>query len=93
MITFISNDGDSKIDLAIVNPMKSASSSLDKVTYVSKTEFVAGGNSYEFDDVIAPNDLAKGDYVAYYENTYTGDKEFIKADKVSGKVTSTQRFW
>ena len=49
VITFISNDGDSKIDLAIVNPMKSASSSLDKVTYVSKTEFVAGGNSYEFD--------------------------------------------
>ena len=90
VITFISNDGDSKIDLAIVNPMKSASSSLDKVTYVSKTEFVAGGNSYEFDDVIAPNDLAKGDYVAYYENTYTGDKEFIKADKVSGKVTSTK---
>ncbi|WP_417084263.1 S-layer homology domain-containing protein [Evtepia gabavorous] len=90
VITFISNDGDSKIDLAIVNPMKSASSSLDKVTYVSKTEFVAGGNSYEFDNVIAPNDLAKGDYVAYYENTYTGDKEFIKADKVSGKVTSTK---
>ena len=45
VITFISNDGDSKIDLAIVNPMKSASSSLDKVTYVSKTEFVAGGNT------------------------------------------------
>ena len=90
-ITFISNDGDSKFDLAIVNPMKAESSnSLVKVTYVSDSEFVAGGTSYDFDDVIAPSDLAKGDYVAYFENTFTGDKQFVKADVVTGKVTSTK---
>ena len=89
-ITFISNDGDDTFDRAIVNPLKSKSGSLDKVTYVSSTEFVAGGETYKFEDVIAPTDLKKGDYVAYYENTFTGDKQFVKATKVNGKVTSTK---
>ena len=89
-ITFISNDGDSKFDLAIVNPMKAETGSLDKVTYVSDSEFVAGGKTYDFDEVIAPSDLAKGDYVARFENTFTGDQEFVKADVVTGKVTSTK---
>ena len=89
-ITFISNDGDDKFDLAIVNPMKSETGSLDKVTYVSDDEFVAGGETYDFDEVIAPEDLAKGDYVAYVANTFSGDNQFIKADVVTGKVTSTK---
>ena len=89
-ITFISNDGDDTFDYAIVNPLKSKSGSLDKVTYVSSTEFVAGGETYKFEDVIAPTDLKKGDYVAYYENTFTGDKQFVKATEVNGKVTSTK---
>ena len=89
-ITFISNDGDDTFDCAIVNPLKSKSGSLDKVTYVSSTEFVAGGETYKFEDVIAPTDLKKGDYVAYYENTFTGDKQFVKATEVKGKVTSTK---
>ena len=89
-ITFISNDGDDTFDRAIVNPLKSKSGSLDKVTYVSSTEFVAGGETYKFEDVIAPTDLKKGDYVAYYENTFTGDKQFVKATEVNGKVTSTK---
>ena len=89
-ITFISNDGDDTIDLAIVNPLTSVNGSVDKVTYVSSTEFVAGGTTYNFDEVVAPSDLKKGDYVAYYANTFTGDKQFIKATEVSGKVTSTK---
>ena len=89
-ITFISNDGDDTFDRAIVNPLKSKSGSLDKVTYVSSTEFVAGGETYKFEDVIAPTDLKKGDYVAYYANTFTGDKQFVKATEVNGKVTSTK---
>ena len=90
-ITFISNDGDDTFDLAIVNPLKAVSgNTLAKVTYVSSTEFVAGGETYKFEDVIAPTDLKKGDYVAYYENTFTGDKQFVKATEVNGKVTSTK---
>ena len=89
-ITFISNDGDDTFDRAIVNPLNSKSGSLDKVTYVSSSEFVAGGETYKFKDVIAPTDLKKGDYVAYYANTFTGDKQFVKATEVNGKVTSTK---
>ena len=90
-ITFISNDGDDTFDRAIVNPLKAVSgNTLAKVTYVSSTEFVAGGETYKFEDVITPTDLKKGDYVAYYENTFTGDKQFVKATEVSGKVTSTK---
>ena len=90
-ITFISNDGDDTFNLAIVNPLKAVSgNTLAKVTYVSSTEFVAGGETYKFEDVIAPTDLKKGDYVAYYENTFTGDKQFVKATEVKGKVTSTK---
>ena len=90
-ITFISNDGDDTFDLAIVNPLKAVSgNTLAKVTYVSSTEFVAGGETYKFEDVIAPTDLKKGDYVAYYANTFTGDKQFVKATEVKGKVTSTK---
>ena len=90
-ITFISNDGDDTFDRAIVNPLKAVSgNTLAKVTYVSSTEFVAGGETYKFEDVIAPTDLKKGDYVAYYENTFTGDKQFVKATEVKGKVTSTK---
>ena len=90
-ITFISNDGDDTFNLAIVNPLKAVSgNTLAKVTYVSSTEFVAGGETYKFEDVIAPTDLKKGDYVAYYENTFTGDKQFVKATEVNGKVTSTK---
>ena len=90
-ITFISNDGDDTFDLAIVNPLKAVSgNTLAKVTYVSSTEFVAGGETYKFEDVIAPTDLKKGAYVAYYENTFTGDKQFVKATEVNGKVTSTK---
>ena len=90
-ITFISSDGDDTFDRAIVNPLKAVSgNTLAKVTYVSSTEFVAGGETYKFEDVIAPTDLKKGDYVAYYENTFTGDKQFVKATEVKGKVTSTK---
>ena len=74
-----------------MNPLKAVSgNTLAKVTYVSSTEFVAGGETYKFEDVIAPTDLKKGDYVAYYENTFTGDKQFVKATEVKGKVTSTK---
>ena len=90
-ITFISSDGDDTFDRAIVNPLKAVSgNTLAKVTYVSSTEFVAGGETYKFEDVIAPTDLKKGEYVAYYANTFTGDKQFVKATEVNGKVTSTK---
>ncbi|MFR3786331.1 MAG: S-layer homology domain-containing protein [Agathobaculum desmolans] len=84
-ITFISNDGDSKFDLAIVNPM----TAFGKVTYVdSKKVNITGVTGAFEDDDIIPEGLAKGDYVAVYEDLFTGNDKLVKADKVTGKVTA-----
>ena len=85
-ITFISNDGDSTFDIAYINPIQKVA----KVTYVSSTSFTAGGKSYDFDDVIAPSDLAKDDYVVVHKNLFADKDEFVKADKVTGKITSSK---
>ena len=85
-ITFISNDGDKTFDVAYIDPIAEVA----KVTYVSSENFTAGGTSYDYDEVIAPSDLAKDDYVVKTTDRYTGDAKFVKADKVSGKVTSTK---
>ncbi|MDY4173398.1 MAG: hypothetical protein SOY17_11710, partial [Evtepia sp.] len=85
-ITFISNDGDNKFDVAYVNPIQTVA----KVTYVSSTGFTAGGTAYDYADVIAPKDLAKDDYVVKTTDLFTGDAKFVKADTVKGKVTSSK---
>ena len=85
-ITFISNDGDNKFDRAIVTPIEEVA----KVTYVSADGFTAGGTAYDYDEVIAPSDLKKDDYVVKTADLYTGNDKFVKADTVKGKVTSTK---
>ena len=86
VITFISNDGDNKFDLAIVNPMIE----FGKVTYVGEDEITAAGETYDPAEDIIPDDLAKDDYVAIYKDLYTDNYKLVKADKVSGKVTGTK---
>ena len=85
-ITFISNDGDAKFDLAIVNPM----TAFGKVTYVGDDEVTAAGDTFKTDESIIPSDLAKDDYVAVYTDAYTGNDMLVKADKISGKITGTK---
>ena len=85
-ITFVSNDGDDKFDVAFVNPMQE----FGKVSYVSDKEVIAAGNTYKSDDTILPEGLAVGDYVAEYADLYTGKEKLVKAEKVTGKVTATR---
>ena len=86
-ITFISNDGDNKFDLAIVNPM----TSFGKVTYVDSEKVNVTGvpGAFEEDDII-PDGLVKGDYVAVYKDSFTGNDKLVKAEKVTGKVDATK---
>ena len=86
LITFVSNDGDNKFDVAYVTPIKA----FVKVTYVSKDKVTAGGVSYDADDSIIPDGLAKGDYVAVYADRFTGDNKLVKADKTTGEITATK---
>ncbi|MDO4515569.1 MAG: S-layer homology domain-containing protein [Bacillota bacterium] len=84
-ITFISNNGDNKFDVAYVNPIQS----ITKVTYVSKDSFTAGGE-VKYEDVIAPTDLKKDDYVVKTTDLFTGDDMYVKADTVKGKITASK---
>lgn len=85
-ITFVSNDGDQKFDVAFVNPIQN----FGKVTYVGSDKVIAAGKNYDVDNTIIPDGLAKDDYVAVYTDMFTGDTKLVKAEKVTGKVTATK---
>ena len=56
-ITFVDNDADGRLNVAIVTEYDAA-----EVTYVSSTRLVADG-SYDFDDENIDEDLASGDWI------------------------------
>ena len=85
-ITFVSNDGDEKFDVAFVNPIQN----FGKVTYVGSDKVIAAGKNYDVDNTIIPDGLAKDDYVAVYTDMFTGNPKLVKAEKVTGKVTATK---
>ena len=85
-ITFVSNDGDNEFDVAFVNPMQG----FGKVTYVGNDKVIAAGKSYDIDNTIIPDGLAKDDYVAVYKDAFTGDPKLVKAEKVTGKLTAVK---
>ena len=85
-ITFVSNDGDEKFDVAFVNPIQN----FGKVTYVGSDKVIAAGKTYDINNTIIPEDLAKDDYVAVYDDMFTGNTKLVKAEKVTGKVTATK---
>lgn len=85
-ITFVSNDGDEKFDIAFVNPMQG----FGKVSYVGSDKVIAAGKNYDVDNTIIPEDIAKDDYVAVYTDVFTGKNKLVKAEKVSGKITATK---
>ena len=85
--TAVDKDGNGKIDFFMVVPF-----SVKKVTYVSSTQFaLAGGSKTDLDDVTAYKGMARDDYVIYTakENTANDTATLVKADLVSGKITST----
>lgn len=87
-MALIDNDDDGKVNCVVVYPFE-----VKKVTSVSKSSFTVGGKSYKFDEVTAPEDLAKNDWVKITaaENTVDGNKAFEVVDTiVDGKITSTK---
>ena len=85
-IKLIDNDGNGKIDYAVVTPFTFA-----KVTYAG-TKSVTAGKSYTFEDCDIYKDIAKDDYVAIYAkvNTVADKDTLVKAETVSGKVGGTK---
>ena len=85
-IKLIDNDGNGKIDYAVVTPFTFA-----KVTYAG-TKSVTAGKSYTFEDCDIYKDIAKDDYVAIYAkaNTVADKDTLVKAQTVSGEVGGTK---
>ena len=85
-IKLIDNDGNGKIDYAVVTPFTFA-----KVTYAG-TKSVTAGSSYTFEDCNIYKDIAKDDYVAIYAkvNTVADKDTLVKAQTVSGEVGGTK---
>ena len=88
-ITFIDNNGDEEIDIAVVTPVE-----VGQVTYLSSKNITVKGSltNAKLDDCEVYADAAKDDYVAVVKAAYVGnDKNVItKLDSVNGKVDATK---
>ena len=90
-VKFVSNDGDEKIDIAIVVPVEAY-----KVTYVGSDNITLSGlngaaalGNKKTADCVITGDLVKDDYVAVVDKAYNADGkyEISKVDITEGKVT------
>ena len=82
VLTLIDTDDNDKIDTVYVKTI-----ALEKVTYVSSKEIIAGNTSYKYEDNNIAKDIAKDDYVAISANLYDDCKDVVKATKVSSTVS------
>jgi len=95
-VTFIDNDGNGKFDVALVHTMGVA-----EVTFMSSTAVTLSNQSSargtlgtmktlspKLEDIIYPDDLAKGDYVVTTRNFYANKDELTKVEKVTGAKVS-----
>ena len=83
----IDNDDNSKIDTVVVFPVE-----VKQVTYVNKDGIRVGKDTYDFDDHDIYEGIKKDDWVVISPATGASkDKaEIVKADVVSGKVSSVK---
>ena len=81
-VKFVDNDDDGKLEFAIITEIVPA-----KVTYVSSSEIIAGGTTYKTEDENIAEDIAKNDYVTIAYNFFAGNKDIVKAEKVSSTVS------
>ena len=84
-ITFIDNNGDEEIDIAVVTPIE-----VGQITYLSSKNITVDGvfTNQKLDDCEVYEDAAQDDYVAVVKAAYVGnDKNVItKLDSVNGEV-------
>ena len=97
-MSLIDNNGDDKIDVAVVTPVRVAKVSFvgtDSITMVA-AENAAGGSSYsgviDLEDAIVYDGIAKGDYVTIVDSSDVADGKYLieKADVVTGVIKGTK---
>ena len=98
-ISVISNDDDSKIDTIVKTPLlfsKITATTSSAVTYKvcnNKGGTISDGAKLNFEDDTPEmyDGFKKDDYVFVGTNPHTGNTTFVKAEKISGKVTASKK--
>ena len=85
IVTLIDSDDNGKIDNAVIKTVD-----VQKVTYVSSTQIIAGEKTYKFADETIDEDVARNDYVMITENLFNENKDIVVVDKQTGEVAATK---
>ena len=86
VISLIDTDQDSKIDTAYIKTVD-----VQKVTYVSASQIIAGSKTYKFADDTIPEGVAKDDWVIITKDLYNDNNLLTVADKATGAVEATKK--
>ena len=81
-VTFVDTDDNDKIDTAVVTTV-----SVKKVTYVSSSSIIAGGQTYKYADDNIAKDLKKDDFVTITKDLYNDCNDIVKAEKKQVKIS------
>ena len=85
VVTLIDSDDNGKIDNAVIKTVD-----VEKVTYVSSTQIIAGEKTYRFSEETIDEDVARNDYVMITENLFNENKDIVVVDKATGEVAATK---
>ena len=79
ILTLIDTDDNDKIDTVYVKTV-----TVEKVTYASSSQIVAGGKTYKYADENIASGVKKDDWVVITENNYNNNKDITIAEKKTG---------
>ena len=85
VITLIDTDDNNKIDTAYIKTVD-----VQKVTYVSSSQIIAGSKTYKFADDNIAEDVAKDDWVIITKNLYNDNNDLEIAEVSTGSVSATK---
>ena len=85
VITFIDSDDNDKIDTAYIKTYEVA-----QVSYVSSSQIIVGGKSYQADEDTIDENLAKDDWAIITHDLYNDNLDIVKAEVETGTVNATR---
>ena len=85
VVSLIDTDQDNKIDKAYIQTVD-----VQKVTYVSSSQIIAGSKTYKFADDTIADGVAKDNWVVITKDLYNDNYNITIADKATGTVNATK---
>ena len=85
VVTLIDTDENGKIDTAVIKTVD-----VQKVSFVSSSQIIAGNTTYKFAEENIAEDVAKGDWVMITKNLYDDCKDISIVAMETGAVAATR---